>query len=241
MEIINPDETLDILCNDRLKIIQKKEGYRFSIDAIILANFVTLKKQDRVLDIGTGCGIIPIYMTIMGKTNKITGIEIQGELFELAEKNREFNRCYNVDFIKGDVTRIIDRLKDMRFQVIISNPPYTKEKSGRKSPGKSRLLARYESTLSLESLIETASIILGNKGRLYLIYPVRRLGELIYTAKTKRLEPKRIRFVHPRYDEKANLFLIELIKNSGIQMTVEKPLYIYEDIYYTHEIASYYQ
>lgn len=241
MEITAVDETLDILCNNRLRMIQKKRGYRFSIDAVILANFITLKEHERVLDIGTGCGIIPIYMAVNGKTNSIIGVEIQEELFELAKKNKEINSCDNVDFIKGDVTEITDRLKDMHFHVIISNPPYTKERSGRKCPAESRLLARYESTLSLESLLMAASTILDNKGRLYLIFPARRLGEFIYTAKSKRLEPKRIRFVHPRYDERANLFLIECIKNSGVHMIVEKPLYIYEDIYYTHEIEGYYQ
>ncbi|MCX8111234.1 MAG: methyltransferase [Syntrophorhabdaceae bacterium] len=241
MESIYRDETLDILCNERLKIIQKKKGYRFSIDAIILANFITLKRHERALDIGTGCGIIPIYMSVMGKTNRITGVEIQDELYELAIKNKEINECVNVDFIKGDIRDMADSLRAMNFRVVFSNPPFTKENTGRRCPGKSRLLARYESTLSLDSLINCASSILSDKGRLYLIYPVKRLGELIYTAKNRRFEPKRIRFVHPRSDEKANLFLIEFIKNGGIEIIIEKPLYIYENIYYTHEIKSYYQ
>jgi len=241
MENIHRDETLDILCNERLKIIQKKKGYRFSIDAIILANFVTLKRNERALDIGTGCGIIPIYLAVNGKTNRITGVEIQEELYGLALKNKELNGCDNVDFIKGDIREMADSIKNMNFHVVFSNPPFTKENTGRRCPRESRLLARHESTLSLESLLNSASSILRDKGRLYLIYPVRRLGELVYTAKAKRLAPKKIRFIHPRHGEKATLFLIEFIKNGGIEVIVEKPLYIYENIYYTQEIKSYYQ
>lgn len=239
--VIFEDETLDLLCNERLKIIQKKDGYRFSIDAILLANFIKLKKNERALDIGTGCGIIPIYMTLKGYKNNITGIEIQDELFGLAVRNREINNCKNLEFIKGDLESKIKELKAKPFDVVMSNPPYTKQDTGRRCPTDSRLVARYESALSLQSLLSAASSVLNRKGRLYLIYPVRRLGEVVYSAKSKRFEPKRLRFVHPKRDNKANLFLIEFIKEGGIEVTVEKPLYIYENIYYTDEIKNYYQ
>jgi tRNA1Val (adenine37-N6)-methyltransferase len=237
---IEGDETLDILCKETLKIIQKKDGYRFSIDAILLSSFVTLKKYETLLDIGTGCGIVPIYMSKKGLSNPMLGIEIQDELFITAQKNKELNKCENVRFMRGDIKLLADTLKKSFFHVIVSNPPYTKERTGRQSPKQSRLIARYESQIDLETLLSISSALLDKKGRLYLIYPSRRLGELVYAAKKHRLEPRRLRFIHPKREETANLFLAELIKEGGTEVTIEKPLYIYDNDRYTEEVESYY-
>ncbi|MCX5798903.1 MAG: methyltransferase [Proteobacteria bacterium] len=239
-EKIGKDETLDILCNEGLKIIQKKEGYRFSIDAILLANFIILKKDERLLDIGTGCGIIPIYISKKGYKNYMVGIEIQEELLCLAIKNKALNKCEHIQFLNGDIKSNTKELKKTQFHVIVSNPPYTKESTGRRSPKHSRFIARYESSLNLADLISTSSALLHKGGRLYVIYPSKRLGELIHTAREKRLEPKRLRFIHSKKEEKSNLFLTEFIKEGGIGTTVEQPLYIYENGGYTEEIKTYY-
>ena len=240
MEITAVDETLDILCNNRLRMIQKKRGYRFSIDAVILANFITLKKHERVLDIGTGCGIIPIYMAVNGKTNSIIGVEIQEELFDVSQKNILINDTPNVKFIHGDIKYMERELKRTPFHVVVANPPYTKRHTGRKSNQASRVMARYESQIELSTLVSIASSLLFKKGRFYTIYPSKRLGELIYTAKTYRLEPKRMRFIHPSKEKPANLFLAEFIKEGGIEIKVEKPLYIYDNDNYTDELQTYY-
>ncbi len=239
--MVEQDETLDVLCNDTLKIIQKKGGYRFSVDAILLSCFVTLKRHEALLDIGTGCGIMPVFMSKRGFRNKMLGVEIQEGLFHAAQKNKELNRCENVDFILGDIKIVAETLKKNFFHVIVSNPPYTKESTGRKSPGQSRLIARYESKIELEELLTVSSALLGRKGRLYMIYPSKRFGELVYTAKKHRFEPKRFRFVHPRKEKAANLFLAELIKDGGMEVTIEKPLYIYDNDRYTEEVESYYR
>jgi tRNA1Val (adenine37-N6)-methyltransferase len=237
---IEDDETLDILCNDKLNIIQKKNGYRFSIDAILLSNFITLKKHERLLDIGTGCGIIPVYMSKKGNKNFMTGIEIQEELFQAAQKNKDLNNCENIQFIHGDIKLFIESLRKTSFHVIASNPPYTKEYTGRKSPMYSRFIARYESSIDLSALLSVSSSLLNKKGRFYIIYPSKRFGELIYTAKANRLEPKKLRFIYPKKEKSANLFLAEFIKEGGMEVTIEKPLYIYDNEQYTEEIESYY-
>jgi tRNA1Val (adenine37-N6)-methyltransferase len=234
------DETTDVLCRDRLRIIQKKDGYRFSIDALLLANFLALKKHERVLDIGTGCGIIPLYLAMRGNRNEMTGVEIQQELYETALKNRLLGGYDNITFINDDVLAYSRHVGKMTFEVILSNPPYTKPRTGRISPGQSRCLARHESDLNLDSLLKVASSLLVTKGRLYVIYPARRLAEVIDGGRTYRLEPKRLRFVHPRPGERANLFLTELMKNGGEELTVEPPLYIYEKGVYTEEVQDYY-
>ena len=233
--------TIDFLCKERLKIVQNKNGYRFSIDAFLLANFVTLKKGERLLDIGTGCGIIPIYISKRGYTNFMLGVEIQDELFSLALKNKQLNNVDDhIDFLKGDIKKLAKTLKKIPFHVVVSNPPYTKKGSGRASPGYSRYVARYESELDLSGLLSAASSLLNKKGRFYIIYPSRRLGELINTAGLNKLELKRLRIVYPRRDDEANLLLAEFIKNGGIGAKIEKPLYIYENGHIAEEVKKYY-
>ena len=236
---VKSDETLDMLCNERVRLIQKKKGYRLSIDPLLLANFVRLKRHETLLDIGTGCGIIPIYMSERGCANRLAGIEIQDELYDLALRNLALNGCTNVEFFKGDAR---NRGKEFgSFHVVVSNPPYVKERSGRKSPGISRLIARHESSLDLGSLLSVASAVLGTHGRLYLIYPAKRLAELIHAAKAGGLEPKRLRLVHSRAGEPAVLCLVECLKGGGIDLKVEPPLYIYgDDDDYTEEVRTYY-
>jgi len=239
-EAIENLDTIELLCNEKLKIVQKRNGYRFSIDAFLLANFITLKKGERLLDIGTGCGIIPIYIAKRGYTNSMLGVEIQDDLFNLAIKNKNMNNINQINFLKGDIKKHAKTLKKTPFHVVVSNPPYTKKGSGRASPGESRYIARYESRLDLSGLLSAAVSLLNNKGRFYIIYPTRRLGELVNAAGLNKLELKRLRIVYPHRDEEANLLLAEFIKNSGAGVKIEKPLYIYENGHITEEVNKYY-
>lgn len=240
-EIVGKDETLDILCNEKLRIIQKKHGYRFSIDAILLASFVRLRKHERLLDIGSGCGIIPIYIARRGCTNDMTGIELQKDLCDAAEKNRILNGCEDhVRFINGDIRSLARDMKKDPFQVVVSNPPYTRQRSGRTCPNESRYLARYEEKLDIDSLTSAASSLLSMKGRFYVIYPAHRLGELVHAAQAKSLTLKKLRIVYPRQNEKANLILAEFLKGAGIGVTIEEPLYVYNGTEISDEVKKYY-
>lgn len=234
------DETQSTLCNGKLLLIQKKDGYRFSMDSILLANFIRLKKNERVLDIGVGCGIIPIYLRKKGFSNPMLGVEIQEEQLLIAARNRDLNGCADMEFIGGDIMDLEKTLKRTPFHVIVSNPPFIKTRSGRINPGISRRISRQETTLRIDSLVSAVSSLLFKKGRFYVIYPTKRLGELIYTAAPRRLELKRLRLIHPRKGDNGNLFLAEFIKEGGVQVIVEKPLYIYDNDQYTDEISSYY-
>jgi tRNA1Val (adenine37-N6)-methyltransferase len=238
-ELPAPDETFTLLCRDRLKLLQKKGAYRFSIDCVLLANFIALKRQERMLDIGTGCGIIPIYMSKRYPHNSLVGVEIQEELFNLAKRNVLLNGCENVRVLQGDI-RTVAKSFGAPFHVVVSNPPYVKRDSGRRSPQHSRNLARYESLLDLESLIAVSASLLYTKGRLYLVYPAKRLAEFVSVAASHGLEPRRLRLIHPRGNEPANLFLIECMKGGGAELKVERPLFIHEDGEYSEEVASYY-
>lgn len=238
-ESISPDETLDVLCGEKLQLIQRKKGYRFSIDSLFLANFVRLRKHERLLDVGTGCGIIPIYLSVMGCANSLVGIEIQEELFNLAVRNQTLNACGNIQFLRGDVSSF---RFPRGFHVVVSNPPYVRENTGRKSPTVERLLARHESLLKMPALLDIASSsLLGRKGRLYIIYPVSRLAEVLAEARKRNLEPRRLRFIHSREGEPARLFLLECMQDGGVEVKVEKPLYIFSEKGYTEEVQAYYR
>ncbi len=235
------EQTIDRLCNEKLIISQQKRLYRFSVDSILLANFVVLKKGERLLDVGSGCGIIPIYISKRGYRNSMVGVEIQKELFDLSLINKRLNNITTeISFIHGDIKKLTGTLLKNRFDVIVSNPPYTRKGTGRASPGKSRLLARYEHSLDLPEFIRAAATLLGTKGRLYVIYPVRRFGELVTTAAARKLELKRLRPVYPYADQEANLFLAEFIKEAGTGVKFEKPLYIYDNGHLAEEVAGYY-
>jgi tRNA1Val (adenine37-N6)-methyltransferase len=240
-DFVENDETADVLCNEQLTIIQKKRGYRFSIDAILLASFVRLKRHERLLDIGSGCGIIPIYMARKGYANDMTGIELQKGLFDAAQKNRVINLCeHHVRFINADIMDVLEDMKKDHFQVIVANPPYTKRRSGRICPEESRLLARYEEKLDIESLTAAVSKLLSRKGRFYAIYPARRLAELVSAAQSKKLALKKLRVVYPRQAEEANLILTEFLKEGGPGVTIEKPLYVYNGSTLSDEVKKYY-
>lgn len=236
---IGPDETLDVLCGEKLRLIQRKKGYRFSIDSLFLANFVRLRQHERLLDVGTGCGIIPIYLSIMGCDSTLVGIEIQEELFNLAIRNRALNGCGNVQFVRGDINSF--RFPH-GFHAVVSNPPYIRENTGRKSPTAERLLARHESLLKMPALLDIASSsLLGKKGRLYIIYPVSRLAEVLAESRARYLEPRRLRFIHSREGEPARLFLLECMREGGVEVKVEKPLYVFSENGYTEEVQAYYR
>jgi tRNA1Val (adenine37-N6)-methyltransferase len=236
---IGPDETLDVLCGEKLRLIQKKKGYRFSIDSLFLANFVRLRKHERMLDVGTGCGIIPIYLSIMGCDSPLVGIEIQEKLFNLAVRNQALNGCENVQFVLGDVNSFHF---SHGFHAIVSNPPYIRENGGRQSPVAERLLARHESLLKMTALLDMASsFLLGKKGRLYMIYPVFRLAEVLAESRARGLEPRRLRFIHSREGTAARLFLLECMREGGAEVKVEKPLYVFSEKGYTEEVQAYYR
>jgi tRNA1Val (adenine37-N6)-methyltransferase len=234
---IGNDETLDVL-GDVVQVIQKKKGYRLSLDPLLLANFIVLKAKETLLDVGTGCGIIPIYLAKRGYENRLVGIEIQDDLYELCVRNRELNGCTNVEFVRGDI-RAPGRALGC-FHVVVSNPPYMKVRAGRACPEPSRFIARSEALLDLPTLIGVASSRLYTHGRLYLIYPVRRLCDVMSAARSGGLEPRRMRFVHSRYADPAVLALVECVKGGGANFAVEPPLYLYSDHDYTQEVKAYY-
>lgn len=226
---LEADETLDTFCNGKLKILQKKKGYRFSIDAVLLSQFVNIRKHEKTIDLGTGCGILPLLLTQTTKADSLIGVEIQKELAELAKRNVRLNHLEDrIGILHLDFRELKETFPPGSFDVVLSNPPYRKYRSGRVNLAFEKAIARHEIKGTLEDLISIASYLLPSKGRCYLIYPASRAVDLLFALRSKRLEPKRLRLVHPRFNEEAKFILIESVKASGVELKIMKPLILYE-------------
>ena len=233
-----------------IKLFQPKTGYRFSVDALLLEDFISAKRIDNGVELGTGSGIISILLAKRYKNTKILAVEIQKSLAECAKRNVRLNRLDNrVEILTEDIKRLKRILPANKFDFVFSNPPFRKTKSGLLSVDKERAVARHEIKITLPELINTASYLLKTTGRFYLIYHPFRLIELIGLLQKARLEPKTMRFVHSRraesptkIDEEAKMVLIEAVKGSGAWLKIKPPFYIYEKgSKYTAEMKRIYE
>ncbi len=205
---LKPDEVLDEFMGGKLRLIQSKSGYRFSIDAVLLSQFVTVKPGDRVVDLGTGCGIIGLILLLTRPVGFVFGLEIQPTLAELAVRNAVLNGFRDLmRVIVGDVRHT--PLAPGKIDLVVCNPPYRKSLSGRINLDAEKAIARHELMASLGDMIRTARELLKPKGRLAMVYPAVRLVDVLSQMRSFELEPKRMRVVYPRMDSEAKLVLIE--------------------------------
>ena len=240
--MIKPEEseTLDSIKN--IKLLQSKTGYRFSVDALLLENFISKERIGSAVELGTGSGIISILLAKRIREIKITAVEIQKSLAERAKKNSEINGLHDrIKILNMDIKMLRQIFPPNGFDIVFTNPPFRKTRSGRISKDIERATARHEMKINLPELIDTASYHLRDTGSLYIIYHPFRLVELISMLLKKHLEPKRMRFVHSEIGEDAKMVLVEAVKNSGTWLKIDPPLYIYEESgEYTVEMQSIY-
>ena len=236
--MIIEDETLEDLPSVNCKIIQKKKGFRFTVDSILLVNFLKLKKNTNLLDIGTGTGIMPLLLCRKEEINLITAVEIETEIAKMFEKTIEINSLESkIKLINID----IKNYKEKPFNMIISNPPYMKLNEGYVSPHDYRAGARHEVNLNLKELLISAKKLLKNGGSFNLVYRTNRFMEVLDEAKMLNLNAKRVRFIYSKPNQSSDLFMIEMIKGFKCACVVEEPLYIYnEHGEYTEELKKYY-
>jgi len=221
--------TTDSLFQGRLKVIQKKKGYRFSVDAATLAHHVRLRPTDIAVDLGTGCGIIPLILSLHTPSAHIYGIEIQKDLAELASRNvRENHKEGSITIIHGDMKDSRSDLTPGTVDVVFSNPPYRKLLSGRINPDAERAVARHEIKASLSDVVSVAENLLKPSGRFVVVYSAERAIDLIVNMRTFKLEPKRLRLIHPKQGSQAILAVVEGIKYGNPGLEVDFPLIIYE-------------
>jgi tRNA1Val (adenine37-N6)-methyltransferase len=221
------DETLNSFFDGSLYVLQKKKGYRFSIDAILLSQFIRLRKDENAIDLGTGCAILPLLLSRATKPQSLVGIEIQKELADLAKRNVELNRLKDqITILHRDFKRLRGVFAPGSFHVVFSNPPYRKYLTGRINPSSEKAIARHEIKGTLKNLIRAAAYLLPTKGRCYLIYPASRAIDLLAALRHHRLEPKRLQLVHPRKGEAAKFILVESVKDGGVELKIKEPLFL---------------
>ncbi len=235
------DVTLDTIRD--IQLYQSKTGYRFSVDALLLFDFVHMKRVEKIADLGAGSGIVGILLAKGYPDAKVTLFELQDNLVKLAEKNVLLNLLEDrIRVVRCDIRTLHNlRLTPHAYDLAVSNPPFRRLKSGRISIEDEKAIARHEIKLRLEELIATASHLLKAKGRFYIIYHPHRLSEIMEKLRKRGLEPKRLRFVHSNISSEAKMVLIESVKGGRIGLKVERPLYIYrEDGGYTEEMMEIY-
>jgi tRNA1Val (adenine37-N6)-methyltransferase len=203
-------------------------GYRHSIDPILLADFVTARKGDRVIDLGTGSGVIPLCLAERFKDIKIVGLELQESLVKVARENvrshAERGNEKAVEIIKGDIRDVKSLFDAESFDIVAGNPPYRKADDGRINPDREKAIARHEIEITLSEFINAAKYLVKNMGSVNIIYHPYRLSELLSLMAENRITPKRIQFVHPKIDSKAEMVMVEGIKNGKSELTVMKPM-----------------
>jgi tRNA1(Val) A37 N6-methylase TrmN6 len=224
---VDNDEKIEDLGTNGLKIIQARNSYRFSIDSILLVNFIRVKNYEHIIDLGSGSGIIPILLFNKNKKISIYGIEIQKELADMAIKSVELNKLQNhITIIREDIKNVKNIFKSGKFDVVVSNPPYIPLGHGKINPLSSRAVARHEIKCSLEDILSVSNYLLKNKGRFYLIYKTNKLIKLLLELKKYAIEPKTLQFIHPKQGEKSNLVLLKGIKGGKEEVKVENPLFL---------------
>jgi len=224
---LNSNERIEDLEYKGLKIIQSRDSYRFSVDSILLANFIRVKNYEKVIDLGTGSGIIPLLLYDRKKGLSIYGIEIQEQLANMAKRSVELNKLQNhITIIQEDLKNIKKIFRNSQFDVVISNPPYISLGDGKISPLSSKAIARHEIKCDIEDIISTSNYLLKNKGRIYLIYKSIKLIKVIVTLKKYDIQPKSIKFIHSCPEEQANLVLLEGMKGGKEELKIEPPLFL---------------
>ncbi len=238
--LIRADETVESLFGGRLKILQKEKGYRYTIDSILLAHFVELKGDDRLLELGAGSGVISLVLSFRSPTLQATGIEIQEDLVGMAGRSVQLNGMEGrVEILHGDIRKADDLLEARSYDIAVFNPPYRKMGSGRMNPQTEKALARHEIAGSLADFLRAAAHALKPGGRVCLIYPCLRMVEAIHQMRSKKLEPKRLRMVHSRPGSRGDFILMEGLKGGGEELSVLPPLFIREkDGGYSEELED---
>jgi len=234
------DITVDTVFEGRLRVKQMRQGYRFSIDAVLLANFVGPLTTETVLDLGTGCGIIPLILAFRYREIVAHGVELQPELADIAARNALDNGLSDRVLIHAlDMKQVSPFLTSGPVDLVVCNPPFHPVYTGRISPDSQRAVARHEIGITLFELVETAGRMLRDGGRFAAVYPVGRMDDMLLEMRREGLEPKILRLVHPKENGPAKLFLVEGIQGGREALEVPPPLVIYQESGdYTEEVAA---
>ena len=223
------NERLDDLQRSGYQIIQDPDRFCFGMDAVLLSGFAKAKEGDRVLDLGTGTGIIPILMEAKTDAKQFVGLEIQSESADMARRSVAFNHLESkIQILEGDIKEAASIFGAASFDVVTCNPPYMIGKHGIQNPDAPKAIARHEIYCTLEDVISQAAKLLKPGGHFYMVHRPFRLAEMISLMTQYRVEPKRMQLVYPYIDKEPNMVLIEGVRGGKSRMQVEKPLIVYQ-------------
>lgn len=240
--LVKENERVDDLHRNGRLIIQNPKNFCFGVDAVLLSGFARVKKGERALDLCTGTGVVPILLEAKTQGAHFSGVEIQPDSADMARRSIKLNGLEDkIAIDEGDIKDIRSIYKPASFDVVTVNPPYMPASGGLKNDFTPKAIARHELLCTLQDVLSAAALMLGDGGRLYMVHRPHRLVDIIDAMRGMRLEPKTMRFVHPRADREPNMVLIEGIRGGGSWLKVMPPLVIYkEDGDYTEEVYSIY-
>lgn len=239
---LKENERIDDLQKNGYKIIQNPQKFCFGMDAVLLSGFVKANEGSRVLDLGTGTGIIPILLEAKTKAAHLTGLEIQEESADMARRSVKLNGLEDkIEIVTGDIKEASALFAPSGFDVITCNPPYMIGNHGLANPEMPKAIARHEILCTLEDVVKNAAALLKPGGSFFMVHRPFRLAEIINVMTQYKLEPKRMQLVYPYADKEPNMVLIEGIRGARPRMKVEKPLIIFKaPNVYTDEICERY-
>lgn len=231
MEVnIGKDESIDDLQLNGLQLIQKEQGFRFGVDAVLLSHFANVKKKHRVIDLCTGTGIVSFLVYGKYKPQEVIGLEIQDDMVEMANRSSKLNDTSDiVKFVQGDLKdkALLDSLG--RFDVVTVNPPYKLNNAGILNPNDKLAIARHEIMCNLEDVIVSARRLLKDNGRMFIVHRPERLADIFGLMRKYKIEPKRVRLVQPNTKKAPNILLVEGQRDGGAFLKWEETLYVYDD------------
>ena len=234
---LKQDERLDDLERNGYKIIQNPNKFCFGMDAVLLSGFANVKKGEKVLDMGTGTGIIPILLEAKTEGGHFTGLEIQEESADMARRSVAYNHLEDkIDIVTGDIKTASELFGKACFDVITSNPPYMTNAHGIKNPEAPKAIARHEVLCTLDDLAREAGSLLRPGGRFYLIHRPFRLVEIFQALTKYKLEPKRMQLVYPFVDKEPNMVMIEAVRGGKSMIKIEEPLIVYKEPGVYHDV-----
>ena len=240
---LKENERIDDLEFKNLKIIQNEKEFCFGMDAVLLSDFAKdIKQNSKIIDLGTGTGILPILLSGKTEKTKIIGIEIQEKMAEMATRSVKLNNLENrIQIINEDIKNINNIFEKESFDAVVTNPPYKENNTGLKNEYEGKIIARHEIKCNLEDIILVTKNLLKDKGTLYMVHRPERIVDICELLRKYKIEPKAIRFIYPKAGQKSNLILIKAVKNARKFLKIEKPLIIYkENGEYTDEVLVIY-
>lgn len=240
--LLKPGERLDDLERNGYRIIQSEGRFCFGMDAVLLSGFAQVKRNERVLDLGTGTGIIPILLEAKTLGEHFTGLEIQPESADMARRSVALNGLKEkIDIVTGDIKDASTLFGASSFDVITTNPPYMIGQHGLQNADAAKTIARHEVLCTLEDILSQSARLLKPRGRFYMVHRPFRLVEIFCLMHRYGIEPKRMKLVHPFVDKEPNMVLIEGLRGGNPRLTVEKPVIVFkEQGVYTEEITEVY-